>query len=292
MMQSRGRASFTTWIGLAGFAVSLAKSYADGAAEVLRIKGSSTVAQALAPMAPIVRDNLGIDMKFFAEAGSSLAIMAVATRTAEVGMSTRALTAEDRANFPERRLEEVQIGTQALVCIVPRDVWAAGVRALTQDQVMAIYEGGIKNWSRLGGEDRPIKFYTPARGHGVWELFVTWLYGDIRRAPLGKGLEEVATAKDARDLVEFNAGSLSIAPPQYADRKSVFALGLKMSNGSIVEPSPENIASGKYPVTRPLFLVAGERPTGAVKKLFEFMVSPQAQELISKAGFVSIKPSE
>ena len=288
-MQSRGRVSFTTWLGVAAFAVSLAESYA-GAAEVLRIKGSSTVAQALAPVVPLVRDTLGIEMKFFSEGGSSLAIMAVATRTAEVAMSTRALTAEDRANFPERRLEELKIGTQALVCIVPRDVWAAGVRALTQEQLMGIYEGAVKNWSRLGGEDRPIKFYSPQRGHGVWELFVTWLYGDIRRAPLGKGLEVVATAKDARDLVEFNAGSLSIAPPQYADRKSVFALGLKMSDGSIVEPSPENIASGKYPVTRPLILVAGERPTGAVKKLFDFMVTPQAQELVSKAGFVSIKP--
>lgn len=288
-MQSRGRASFTTWLGVAAFAVTVAQSDA-GAAEVLRIKGSSTVAQALAPVVPLVRDTLGIEMKFFSEGGSSLAIMAVATRTAEVAMSTRALTAEDRANFPERRLEELKIGTQALVCIVPRDVWAAGVRALTQEQLMGIYEGAVKNWSRLGGEDRPIKFYSPQRGHGVWELFVTWLYGDIRRAPLGKGFEVVATAKDARDLVEFNAGSLSIAPPQYADRKSVFALGLKMSDGSIVEPSPENIASGKYPVTRPLILVAGERPTGAVKKLFDFMVTPQAQELVSKAGFVSIKP--
>jgi phosphate transport system substrate-binding protein len=291
-MQSSGCRSIRIWVvvaALAAFGAFGATSSAR-AAEILRIKGSPTVAQALASAVPVMRDNFGVDMKFFAEGGSSLAVMAVGTRTAEVGMATRALTAEDRANFPERRLDELQIGTQALVCIVPRDVWDAGVHALTQDQVMGIYEGAIKNWSRVGGEDRVIKFYSPDRGRGVWELFVTWLYGDIRRAPLGKGLETVPTAKDARDLVEFNAGSLSIAPPQYADRKSVFALGLKKPDGSIVEPSQENISSGKYPVTRPLILVAGERPTGAVKKLFDFMISPEGQQIVSKAGFVPVKP--
>jgi phosphate transport system substrate-binding protein len=280
------RLLFRFWF--AGLMAIVPLAASASAAEILRIRGSSTVAQALAPAAPILRAELEIEVKFFGEGGSSQAISAVGARTADVAMATRALTAEDRANFPERRLEELQIGTQALVCIVPRDVWAAGVRALTQAQVVAIYEGGIKNWTALGGEDRPIKFYTPQRGHGVWELFVTWLYGDIRRAPLGKGLETVPTAKDARDLVEFNAGSLSIAPPQYADGKSVFGLALKMSDGTIVEPTTQNITSGKYPVARPLVLVA-EKPTGATRKFFDFMVSPRGQELVAKAGFLPAK---
>jgi phosphate transport system substrate-binding protein len=255
--------------------------------ETLRVKGSSTVAQALTPAAPLLRSDLDIDLKFF-EGGGTQAIMAVGARTADVALATRALSAEDRANFPERRLEEVQIGTQALVFIVPRDVWTAGVHVISQEQVAGIYEGTIKNWSALGGEDRAIKFFTPQRGHGVWELFVTWLYGDIRRAPLGKGLETVATPKDARDLVEFNAGGLSVAPPQYADRKTVFPLGLKMPNGNVVEPTPENIAAGKYPVTRPLVLVS-EKPTGAIRKLFDFMLTSRGQEFVVKAGFLPVK---
>jgi phosphate transport system substrate-binding protein len=254
--------------------------------ETLRVKGSSTLAQAVVLAAPVLRSEFGIEVKFVAEGGSTQAIVAVGAESADVAMATRALTAEDRANFPERRFEEIQIGTQALAVVVPRDVWNSGVRALTQAQLVAIYEGDIRSWKQVGGEDRPIKFYSPERGRGIWEFLVTWLYGDIRRAPIGKGSETVSNPRDARDLLEFNAGSLAIAPPQFADGKSVFALALQLANGEIVEPNLPNIVSGKYPLARPLVLVSGDRPTGAVKKLFDLMLSPRGQQFLTKAGFV------
>lgn len=256
--------------------------------EPLRLQGSATVAQALAPLVPILRDELGLDVKFSAEGGSSQAIMAVGAGVAAVAMSTRELTAEDRATWPDKRFEEARFGAQVLALLVPVDVWNAGVRALSKEQVTNIYEGTIRNWTALGGEDRPIKFYNPERGHGLWELFVTWLYGDIRRAPLGK-FEVVATPQDARDAVEFNAGSMTVVPPKFADGKAAFALGITLDDGEVVQPTSEHVASGKYPITRPLILIAGDRPTGAVKKLFEFILSPRGQEVIEKAGFYSVE---
>jgi phosphate transport system substrate-binding protein len=252
----------------------------------VRVRGSATLAGALSAAVPILREQHGVELRLLAEGGSSQAILSVGAGTADVAMSTRSLSAEDRAGFPSRRFEEQRIGMQALAVIVPRDVWAAGVHALKQEQLVGIHEGDIKNWRQVGGEDRAIKVYSPERGHGTWEFYMTWLYGDIRRAPFGKAVETVATPKGARDIVEFNAGSMSIAPPQYADGKNVFALGIMSPKGELIEPSVENVLSGKYPLARPLVLIAGDRPTGGTKKLFELMASAKGQELLDKNGFI------
>jgi ABC-type phosphate transport system substrate-binding protein len=58
------------------------------------------------------------------------------------------------------------------------------VKAISKKEFAALYEGALGNWKALGGEDRKIKFFNPEQGRGIWELFVTWCYGDIRKAPL------------------------------------------------------------------------------------------------------------
>ena len=235
----------------------------------------------------MLRSEFGVDVKLFAEVGSTQAIAATGAETAEVAMSTRATTAQDRAGFPGKRFEEVQVGTQVVAMVIPRDVWSTGLRAVTKEQAQRIYEGRVKNWKELGGEDRAIKFYNVPRGHGIWELFVTWLYGEVRRAPLGN-FETVANAEDARASVEFNAGAMSLLAPQFIDGKAVFALAIKQTDGSVVGPNPEEIANRKYPLARPLFLVAADKPTGGIKKLFDFMITPRGQELVAKAGFLPV----
>jgi phosphate transport system substrate-binding protein len=255
------------------------------AVETIRVQGSVVIREVLRNAAPVLRNELGVEIRLFSELGSSQAIVAVGAETAEVAMATRALTAGDRASYPEKHFDEVQIGMQVVALAVPVDVWNTGVRAVSKEQAIGIYEGTLQNWKALGGEDRRIKFYNVRQGQGIWELFVLWLYGDVRRAPLGK-FEMVNSAEDARSSVEFNAGSMSLLAPKYIDGKAVFALALKLGDGSIIEPKREACLSGKYPLARPLYLICGEKPTGPVKKLFDFMVSPKGQEFVQKAGFL------
>ena len=258
------------------------------AAETLRVQGSPVVAKVITGAIPVLRQEAEIEIKLATEANTTQAIMAVGAGIAEVAMATRALTGEDRAGFPDSRFHEVQIGSQAVVLAVPTDVWNSGVRAITKEQAVAVYQGKVKNWQQLGGEDRPIKFYNVPRGLGVWELFGTWLYGDLRRAPLGK-FEIVTSLEDARTTVEFNAGSISLLTPRDVDGKSIFALGITLPDGSLVAATPEHFRSGKYPMIRPLYLIAGKRPLAGVKRLFEFMQTSRGQALVADAGFVPLE---
>ena len=93
----------------------------------------------------------------------------------------------------------------------------------------------------------------------------------------------------------FNAGSISVASPRWVDGKTVFALAIKDEHGTAIEPTTENMQTQKYPFTRGLYLVSGDRPTGDIKLLMNFMLSPEGQAFVKKAEFIGLadpKPLE
>ena len=55
-----------------------------------------------------------------------------------------------------------------------------------------------------------------------------------------------------------------------------------------IEPSIENIKSGKYPFTVSFYAITRGEPTGNVKTLIDWMLSPEGQELIEKTGYTPI----
>ena len=45
--------------------------------------------------------------------------------------------------------------------------------------------------------------------------------------------------------------------------------------------------SGKYPLKRPLILVTNEPPAGNVKKFLDFMLTPEAQQIVGRKFVVA-----
>ncbi len=55
-----------------------------------------------------------------------------------------------------------------------------------------------------------------------------------------------------------------------------------------VEPSPENVRSGAYSLTRDSFLVTQAAPAPAVARFLEFVRSPEGKRVISANGAVPL----
>ena len=256
-------------------------------AQTLHLFVSPALGQALAAVMPAVRD-AGIDARIQGEAGSTQAIQLLTDGKADAVFTVRPLTGEDRAIAPDKLFVEAPLATQATAVLVARDVWEGGVHELSKEQLRQIYEREITNWKQAGGEDRPIKFYSYERGQGVWEQFVQWIYGEVRRAPLGQ-FEIVVSGEDARNSVEFNGGSMSIAAPRWADGKEVFALALRDEKGPAVPPTAPHLADRSYPLARPVLIVFSDKPTGARLRLLDFLLGAKCQELFAKSGLVPLR---
>jgi phosphate transport system substrate-binding protein len=56
-----------------------------------------------------------------------------------------------------------------------------------------------------------------------------------------------------------------------------------------VAPAMENVVSGKYPISRPLFFYTNGQPKGLVKNFIDFTLSKEGQEIVIKTDFVPIR---
>jgi phosphate transport system substrate-binding protein len=256
------------------------------AEEPLRLYTSPALGQVVAAALPGIRA-AGIEARMKGEASSTIALQLLAGGEADAVFTVRPMTGEDRAEAPELPFLEVPLAVQATAVIVSREVWESGVRAVTKEQLRQIYEREITDWSQLGGLKREIKFFNYERGQGVWEQFVQWIYGEIRRAPLGKW-EIVVSGEDAHNTVQFNGGGISIAPPRWADGRDVFALAIRDEAGAPVEPTRAHLLDRTYPLSRPVLLVFGDKPTGLRLRLRDYLLTPAAQQLFFKSGLIPI----
>jgi phosphate transport system substrate-binding protein len=256
---------------------------AQAGERALSVRGSGTATAPLAEVASKLKQQ-GIELKIDNESNTSIAIESVANGSIDLGVTTRAISPEERAAHISSHMQEEVVGVQLLALVVSADVWGGGVRSLDKEQMRKIYEREITNWRELGGPDHAIKFFTPEEGHGVWELLVTWLYGDVRKAPLPAGFEVVRGGEDTRNTVEFNAGSLSVVAPLWVDNKHTFALSLKSGN-ELIPATLRGMREQKYPLARSLYLVTADRPTGDLRKVVDFMHGAEGHAALKKFDY-------
>ena len=54
-------------------------------------------------------------------------------------------------------------------------------------------------------------------------------------------------------------------------------------------PSAENVKSGKYPLSRPLYMYTRTKPSGEVKAFIDYCLSAEGQAVVTKVGYFPIK---
>jgi len=256
-------------------------------AATLKINGSTTVNLPVAEAAENLRFEKKMDIQVDTQGGSAGGISMLGDGLVQIGMSSKPLSDEDRAKYPKVHFKPIRIGEDAVALIVSKDVWNGGLRALTKQQMQGIYEGRIKNWKDVAGPDQRIVFFNKEPGRGTWEVFAHWLYGDAKKAPQ-VSFPEVGGNEETRNKVASTHGALSQLSASWADGQRVFALGLRLDDGSTVQPTPDNIATGKYPMSRPLFLLTNGEPADEVKVFVDFLLSERGQALVRKHGYLSL----
>jgi phosphate transport system substrate-binding protein len=257
------------------------------AAGTLKINGSTTVNLPAAEAAETLRAEKKMDIQIDTQGGSSGGISMLGDGLIQIGMSSKPLTDDDRKKYPNVKFHPIHIGEDAVALVVSRDVWDGGVQSLTKQQARDIYESKITDWKDVGGKSGRIVFFNKEPGRGTWEVFAKWAYGDPKQAP-SVSFPEVGGNEETRNKVESTRGAVSQLSSSWADGKKVFALGLKSDSGEVIQPTPENIATHKYPMSRPLFLITNGEPEGDAKIFVDYVLSPAGQQFVKKHGYLGL----
>lgn len=158
---------------------------------------------------------------------------------------------------------------------------------LSISEIQGIYSGKIKNWSQLGGgSERIIAFQRPKNSGS--QTLLEKIMGDTpimkplrEDVPEGMGgiIEQVADYRNYHNSIGFSFRFFATGMNPNADIKLLAIDG--------IEPSPENIASGKYPFTANLYAITlKDNPKPAVQPFLDWMQGPQGQELVEKIGYI------
>ena len=256
------------------------------AEELISIRGAQVAAEPVNAAAAQIKKDTGLEFRIVTEGGSGGAVSALGEDVVDVALLSRKVSVREHADWPNRKFHEARIGQQALVIVVPEPVWNGGVHALTKEQFRNIYEGRVKNWKAVGGPDRKVVFYNRDVRSSAWELLMFFLYEDTRKAP-PSGAEVLAEPSDVTTAVEYNGGSISVLEYNMTRPAAVRALGIRLPDDSVVEPTAANVASGKYELARPLVIATARKPAGKVRSFVEFMLGPEGQAFVKKTGHLS-----
>lgn len=163
------------------------------------------------------------------------------------------------------------------------------VENLASKDIKSIYSGKISNWNEVGGENNKIiAFQRPADSGSqtIMEKFMadTPLMPALKEEVAGMGdlMEEVASYRNYNNSLGYSF--------------RFFTTGMN-PNGKIkllsldgVEPSAENIASGKYPYVVNLYAITvKDNPKETVQPMLEWMQGPEGQKLIEEIGYIPLQ---
>ena len=229
--------------------------------------------------------------------GSSTAPPALIEATAQLGPMSRAMKSKETDEFEKKfgyKPTPIRTSLDSLAVFVNKD---NPIQGLNIQQVDALFSKNRKcgatldtvTWGNLGlsgnWASAPISLYGRNSASGT--------YGFFKKVALCKG--------DYKDTVKEQPGSASVVQGVSEDRKGagysgigyttsgVRAIPLVKEGRDYVEPTYENVASGKYPLSRFLLVYVNKEPNKALdpltKEFLKFVLSKEGQEIVVKDGY-------
>jgi len=204
--------------------------------------------------------------------GSGAGITGAADKTLDIGLSSRALKDDEKAD-----VDGTTIALDGIAIIVNN---ASKVEDLTVDQLKQMFTGEITNWSEVGGDDGEIVLIGREAGSGTRDGFESIV--DVKDSC--KYAQELTATGAVISAVEANPLAIG-----YASLSAVGDTVMMVTVGG-VECSEETVKDGSYEVQRPFVFVTNKSValSEQAQAFFDFATSADAADLIRTAGAVPV----
>ena len=204
--------------------------------------------------------------------GSGAGITGAADKTLDIGLSSRALKDDEKAD-----VDGTTIALDGIAIIVNN---ASKVEDLTVDQLKQMFTGEITNWSEVGGDDGEIVLIGREAGSGTRDGFESIV--DVKDSC--KYAQELTATGAVISAVEANPLAIGYA--------SLSAVGDTVAMVTVegVECSEATVKDGSYKIQRPFVFVTNKSValSEQAQAFMDFAASKDAADLIRTAGAVPV----
>ncbi len=255
------------------------------AGEVITVKGSDTMvilAQRWAELYMKKKSDVTIQVT---GGGSGTGISALINGTTDICNASRPIKQSEKQKLKQRFSTlgvEIKAAKDGIAVYVNEK---NSVQELTLSQIKDIYTGKITNWKQIGGNDTRIILYSRENNSGTYVYFRENVLDDEDYAPSCQNMPGTAALVNA---VAKDPNGIGYGGAAYG--KGIRELKVKHDDNSpAYYPNEENIRSGKYPITRFLYLYVKSKPTGAMKEYIDWILSDEGQNVVTKVGYFPIR---
>lgn len=243
------------------------------------IKGSTTVLPITQKVAEAYMKEFPTVTISISGGGSGNGIKAIIDKTTDIANSSRFIQPKEVEMAVANGSYPVPFAV-AYDCIIPVVHPSNPIKDITLAQLKDIYEGKVKNWKELGGEDWPLVIVSRDTSSGTYEVWSEKVLKKARVTPAAllqasNGAVSQAVSKNKNAIGYLGVGYLSP--------------GVKPLTVEGVVGSAKTALDGSFPVSRALFMFTNGWPAGEVLNFVNYLIHPEkGQRYVKEAGFVPL----
>jgi phosphate transport system substrate-binding protein len=244
----------------------------------LQIEGSTTLGPLCLAFAEVLKQE-GIVLEVKATGSGDGAAALIDGRCDVAAMSRFMKASEFQKAVDKEVLPVAHVVAMDGICVVVHP--SNPVKSLTLDQMRKIYTGKITNWKQVGGPDKEVHVITRDSSSGTFGFFSkSVLKGD----KIVESAESVSGQTPMHRRVSATQNAIGYVGLAVLDDK------LKAVKVEGVLPTRRTVATGKFPISRPLFLFTDGYPAAGspLHRLVTFHLSLKGQNVIAAKKYVPV----
>ena len=247
---------------------------------VVRIDGSNGVI----PLASALRRAFGdqdesLDIVIGTGLGGKERLDALADHSIDIALASHGL---DLAELARRGMTAHRIALTPVVFAVHSDVTQRDLRAR---DVCDIFLGRITNWASLGGPDLKVRPYMRPEAEVDTEIVRASL-PCMKSIVFPPSITIARTTSEMLAVLQNTPGAIGVTTST-AVRQSIVAL--RSLSIDSVTPLPENVTSGRYPLSRPAYFVTLTTPSRPVERFLEWVRGDRGAAVIIENGALPVR---
>lgn len=272
-------------LGLVGCGGSGAANTAAASSEAAADLSGSITCSGATSFQPLVEDAANAFMDANANVnitisggGSGQGLSDVKDGKAQIGRSD--IFAEEKLDAADAaKLVDNQVAVVGMGPVVNSDV---DVDDLTTEQLKGIFTGAITDWSEVGGTAGKIQVIERKAGSGTRATFEATVLAGEKAPDSFAPVAEEDSSGTVVEKIQATEGAISYLAFSYFDDAKFKALKV---DG--VEPTAENVCSGKFNIWAYEHMYTATDADAATKAFVDFMMSDDVQgSLVEEEGFI------
>lgn len=241
----------------------------------LVVSGSSAMQPLVAAAAEeFMAENPGADIQVNA-GGSGTGLSQVAEGSVDIGNSD--VFAEEKEGISAGELVDHKVAVVGITAAVNPKV---GIKDISKEDLIKVFTGEITNWKEVGGKDQKIVLVNRPDASGTRAIFNKFA---LDGATPAEGITEDSSNTVKKILTETE-GAVGYLAFSYFTDDSITPLSV---DG--VDPTEENVQSGKFPIWAYQHSYTKGEPKGLAKAFLDYLMSDDIQTtLLKEQGYLPV----